>query len=120
MSKPEFEEETYTDEHGHAGSKSLDQEIIAGEWQKLTGNETYKNRTRAGRIIAMHQAVSNRIKQLEKLFYQLVRNHPDKATKLLEEIKRLRYLQEYLLQAYIWEQNGVGIKNIPEELEELI
>lgn len=113
-------EDTYRDEHGHEGSRSLDEEILAGEWEKLTQNEIYNKRSRAGRIIAMHQAVANRIKQMEKLFYQLVRNHPEKATKLLAEIKRLRYLQEYLLQAYIWEQNGVEIHDIPQELEDLI
>ena len=61
----------------------LQNDIKAGEWQKLRQFETYKRRSRQGRIIATHQAVCNRIKQLETLFYQLVRNHPAKAVKLL-------------------------------------
>lgn len=45
--------------------------------------------SRQGKIIATDQALSNRIKQLEILLYQLVSNHPQRATKLLKEIKRL-------------------------------
>lgn len=126
MPKQEFEEETIEGEfqgeqrEGNSRSK-LEEEILAGEWEMLTKNETYKRRTRAGKIIAMHQAISNRIKQLEKLFYPLVREHPQKAEKLLEEIKRLRLLQQFLLQAYVWEEQGTLTEDdIPEELEELL
>ncbi|MGE5041410.1 MAG: hypothetical protein ACM3IJ_00730 [Candidatus Levyibacteriota bacterium] len=99
----------------------IDREIIAGEWENLTNNETYRKRSRSGRIIAMHQAISNRIKQLEKLFYQLVRDHPEKSEKMLARIKRLRFLQQYLLQAYAWEEQGELYSHpIPEELEGLI
>ena len=124
MSKREFEDEEVIEGEVHeknSGISELDQEIIAGEWENLTNNETYRRRTRSGRIIAMHQAISNRIKQLEKLFYPLVRDHPQKAEKLLAEIKRLRFLQQYLLQAYAWEEQGeLHNHPIPEELEELI
>ena len=114
-------EEVFEGEAAHEGMSDLDREILAGEWETLTKNETYVRRPRAGRIIAMHQAISNRIKQLEKLFYPLVRDHPEKAEKLLSEIKRLRLLQQYLLQAYVWEEQGeFDDHNIPEELEELI
>jgi hypothetical protein len=69
----------------------------------------------------MHQAISNRIKQLEKLFYPLVRDHPGRAEKLLMEIKKLRYLQQYLLQAYVWENQGeLNEHEIPSELEDLL
>ena len=51
-------------------------EIQAGEWQRLKESKTYRKRTRQGKIIATHQALSNRLKQLETLFYQLVSNHP--------------------------------------------
>jgi hypothetical protein len=122
MSKHEHEDETIEGKFAEEDSISeLDHEILAGEWEMLTKNETYRRRTRAGRIIAMHQAISNRIKQLEKLFYPLVRDHPQKAEKLLAEIKRLRYLQQYLLQAYAWEEQGeFDNHNIPQELEDLI
>src|SRR3989344_597459 len=84
----------------------FDQEIKAGEWKRLKEFKIYRKRTRQGKIIATHQALSNRLAQLERLFYQLVSNHPQKATKLLKEIKRLRFLKEYLLQALIWEEQG--------------
>lgn len=123
MSKKEVEEEIL---EGEAKDKEfspseLEFQIIAGEWENLTKNEYYHKRTRGGRIIAMHQAISNRIKQLEKLFYPLVRDHPQKAEKLLAEIKRLRFLQQYLLQAYAWEEQGeLDEHDIPKELEDLL
>jgi hypothetical protein len=99
----------------------LDQEIKAGEWTRLREFATYRKRSRQGKIIATHQAISNRLAQLEKLFYELVRNHPQKASKLLKEIKRLRYLKEYLLQALIWEEQGqFDDHETPEELESLV
>ncbi len=99
----------------------LDEEIKAGEWTRLREFKTYRKRSRQGKIIATHQALSNRLAQIEKLFYQLVRDHPEKATKLLKEIKRLRFLKEYLLQALIWEEKGqFSDHDSPEELEDLI
>ena len=63
----------------------------------------------------------NRIKELEKLFYPMVRDFPQKAEKLLEQIKKLRALQQFLLQAYAWEKQGVLTdEDIPEELEEFL
>lgn len=121
MSKQEKEDEILEGTAAEDGISELDAEILAGEWEMLTKNEAYQRRTRAGKIIAMHQAISNRIKQLEKLFYPLVRDHPQKAEKLLAEIKRLRLLQQYLLQAYVWEEQGVlDDHDIPEELEKLL
>lgn len=121
MSKKEKEEEILEGLAAEDEMSELDREIVAGEWENLTRYENYQKRTRAGRIIAMHQAISNRIKQLEKLFYPLVRDHPQKAEKLLAEIKRLRLLQQYLLQAYVWEEAGeLDEHNIPQELEDLI
>ena len=99
----------------------LQNEIRAGEWQRLRHFATYRKRTRQGRIIAMHQAVCNRIKQLEDLFYPLVRDHPAKAVKLLNEIKRLRFLREWLLQSLIWEEQGqLEDHEMPLELEPLL
>lgn len=125
-SKKEFEEETIEGEFGKEQTQrnprsELDQEILAGEWEKLTQNEVYRNRSRSGKIIAMHQAITNRIKELEKLFYPMVRDFPQKAEKLLEQIKKLRALQQFLLQAYAWEKQGVLTdEDIPEELEEFL
>ncbi len=100
---------------------ALEEEIKAGEWQRLKNFDTYKKRTRQGKIIAMHKALSNRIEQLEQLFYQLVRNHPEKAVNLLKEIKKLRFLKEYLLQCLIWEERGeLENHDMPDELADLM
>ena len=112
------EEEAPADEKSDS---DLDAEIKAGEWQRLREFKVYRKRSRQGKIIATHQAISNRLAQLERLFYELVRNNPQKATKLLKEIKRLRLLKEYLLQALIWEEQGeFNDHDTPGELEDLV
>jgi hypothetical protein len=99
----------------------LQEEIFAGEWQRLNQFDVYRNRSRQGKILATLQAISQRIAQLEKVFYQLVRDHPQKAAKLLTEIKKLRFLKEYLLQCMIWEERGeLEDHDLPIELEETI
>lgn len=115
-------EEGRTDDSGHNEKQSdLDVEIKAGEWQNLRTHPTFQKRSRQGKIIAMHEAVSNRLKQLEKLYYPLVQNHPEKALKLLEELKRLRLMQEYLLQCLIWEERHELTSDlVPREVWELI
>jgi len=100
---------------------TLEGELKAGEWQRLSEFEKDKKRSRQVKRIAMIEAISNRITQLEKLFYQLVANHRQKAVALLAEMKRLRFLKEYLLQALIWEeQRELEAHDIPRELEGLI
>lgn len=122
----EFEDETiegeFEEEKEDTNPRStLEDMILAGEWQMLTKNDVYKGRSRSAKIIAMHQAISNRIKELEKLFYPLVRNYPEKAQKLLDEIKKLRVLKDYLLQAYVWDRQGVFTEDdIPEELKKFL
>jgi len=121
---------TETDKHGEREKDGtgfsekdldLDIEIRAGEWQNLKKFNIYKKRSRQGKIIATHQALSNRLAQLEKLFYQLASNHPQKAVKLLKEIKRLRFLKEFLLHALIWEERGeLEDHQMPSELESLL
>ena len=87
-------EKEQSDESGHNEKQSdLDIEIKAGEWMKLRTIPAFRKRSRQGKIIAMHEAVSNRLKQLERLYYPLVQNHPEKALQLLEELKRLRLMQ---------------------------
>ncbi len=105
---------------GEELDSDLEREIKAGEWKRLREFATYRKRSRQGKIIATHKALSNRLKELETLFYQLVRDHPEKTTKLLTEIKRLKFLQEYLLQALIWEEQGqLEDHDTPGELEDL-
>lgn len=102
-------------------ASTLEEEIQAGEWQRLNEFPSFKRRSRQGRIVATYQAISNRLNQLVVLYYQFVRNHPEKAIRLLREIKRLRFLQEFLLNCLIWEEQGeLEDREIPHELSELI
>ena len=123
MAEHKNREEKFDENNNHdqESDARLDQEIKAGEWTRLREFATYRKRSRQGKIIATHQAISNRLAELEKLFYELVRNHPQRATRLLKEIKRLRYLKEYLLQALIWEEQGeLEDHDSPEEFDEII
>lgn len=118
-SSNEFNENTEQEKKKDA--TNLEQEISAGEWKRLGEFETYRRRSRQGKIITTHQAISNRIRQLEKLFYEMCRYSPDKATKLLTEIKRLRFFQELLLHCLIWEERGEFERHpIPDELSDIL
>jgi hypothetical protein len=99
----------------------LDAEIQAGEWQALRRFKSYRQRSRQGKILATYQAVSNRLRQLELMYYRLVRDHPKKGEKLLWEIKQLRLVQDVLLQCLVWEPSGQLEEDmVPGELWELI
>lgn len=95
------------DESGYSERQAaLDSEIASGEWQSLSKFKHYKQRSRQWKIIATHQAVSNRLRQLEKMYYTLVRDHPSKGEKLLLQMKHLRLIQDILLQCMAWEPAG--------------
>ena len=110
------------DETGYSEKQlDIDAEIQAGEWQSLKKYRSYQRRSRQWKIIATYKAISNRVRQLEKLFYELCRNHPKKSEKLLWEIKNLRLIQEILLQCLVWEPKGQLEKDmVPKEVWELI
>lgn len=120
MSKEEKEKQSEKRDNQRTESE-LQQEIDAGEWMRLREFVVYRRRSRQGKIIATLQALTNRIAQLEKLFYQLVRNKPEQSTRMLSEIKRLRVLKEYLLQCLIWEEQGdFDESSVPYELEGML
>lgn len=99
----------------------LDKEIKAGEWQNLRKFKRYRNRSRQGKIIATYQAISNRLNQMVALYYKFVATNPRQAAKMLEDLKRLRLMQEILLQCLVWEPEGrLEEKQIPQEIWELI
>jgi hypothetical protein len=110
------------DESGYSEKQdALNAEIQAGEWQSLSKFNTYQKRSRQWKIIATHQAVSNRLRQLEKLYYTLVRDHPTKGEKLLYQMKQLRLIQDVLLQCMAWEPAGQLTEDmVPIEVWELI
>lgn len=99
----------------------LDIEIRAGEWQNLKKFKTYQKRSRQGKIIATYQAVSNRLNQLAGIYYKLVRTNPKKAQKMLDELRKLRLIQEILMNCLIWEPQGQLNKDmVPKEVWNLI
>ena len=122
MINPEYEREESKDESGFSEKEAaLDIEVRAGEWQNLKKFKTYQRRSRQGKIIVTYQALSNRLSQLTKLFYELCRDHPAKAGKFLLEIKKLRFIQDILLQCLVWEPKGQLKKEmVPKEVWEMI
>lgn len=124
MHNPEYEspEPASKDESGFSEKElDLDIEVKAGEWQNLKRFNTYKRRSRQGKIIVTYQAVSNRLNQLVGLYYKFVSQDPKRATKLLGELRKLRLVQEILLNCLVWEPKGELKKSmVPQEIWELI
>ncbi len=99
----------------------LDIEIKAGEWQNLKKFRTYQKRSRQGKIIATYQAVSNRLNQLIALYYKFVSGNPRQARKMLDELRRLRLIQEILMNCLIWDPKGQLKKDmVPSDVWDLI
>lgn len=124
MKNPEYEKSEHEsrDESGFSEKDmDLDIEIRAGEWQNLKKFKRFQQRTRQGKIIAMYQAVSNRLNQLVVLYYKFVGNNPKEATKMLAELRKLRSMQEFLLNCLMWEPKGQLSKDmVPKEIWEII
>ena len=123
MKNPEYEKSSQeTNDQGFSEKEmDLDIEVRAGEWQNLKKFKTFQKRSRQGKIIATYQAVSNRLNQLVSMYYKLVADNPTKAKKLLEELRKLRIMQEYLLQCLVWEPKGELSKDmVPKDIWELI
>lgn len=118
----EKSEQRSRDETGFSEKElDLDIEIKAGEWQNLRKFNAYKRRSRQGKIIAMYKAVSNRLNQLVELYYKFVSIEPKKAEKMLEELRKLRYMQEVLLNCLVWEPKGeLDRDRVPPDLWEFI
>lgn len=110
------------DESGYNEKQTdLDTEIRAGEWQNLRRFKLFQQRSRQGKIIAMHQAVTNRLNQLSKLFYPLVGKHPKQGEKLLNELRKLRLMQDFLLNCLVWEERGELEEGlVPDDIWKLI
>lgn len=122
MKHPEYEKATSEDETGFSEEElDLDIEVRAGEWQNLKRFKTYQKRSRQGKIIATYHAVSNRLNQLVQLYYKFVSLDPKKAAKMLEELRRLRFIQEVLLNCLVWEPQGQLEKSkVPQDVWDLI
>ena len=110
------------DESGYSEKQlDIDGEIQAGEWQNLRRFRAYQQRSRQYKIIATYKAISNRLNQLVSLYYKLVGTNPKQGAKMLKELKKLRLMQEILLQCMVWEPKGELEKSmVPGEVWELI
>ena len=104
-----------------AQESTIEREIQAGEWMRLCRYKAYKRRSRQGRILAVYQALSNRLDQLVKVYYQLVREDKSMAAaeKMLKEINHLREIRERLLLWLTWNENEVQ-PQLPDEVEAII
>ncbi|MBU1085387.1 hypothetical protein KKB06_03510 [Patescibacteria group bacterium] len=100
---------------------NLEREIIAGEWMGLCKHKVYRMRSRQGRILAVYQAISNRLDQLIKVFYEIAKEQKnlDSAKELMDEITYLRKVRDDLLQSITWNKNNIP-SQIPEEVEAVI
>lgn len=121
---PEYEvpEREKADETGYSEKEeALDIEVRVGEWQNLKKFKTYQRRSRQGKIIITYQAVSNRLNQLVALYYTFVGKNPKEGAKMLDELRKLRLIQEILLNCLVWEPKGQLEKDmVPEEVWEMI
>lgn len=122
MSEEKQKEEKFESKDSFSEEQSdLDKEIKAGEWENLSKFRSYQRRSRQGKIIATYQAVSNRLNQMVALYYKFVSTNPKQATKMLMELRKLRYMQEVLLNCLVWEPKGSLEKDmVPKEIWELI
>lgn len=121
MDKERDHEEEAGDEGFSEKELDLDIEVRAGEWQNLKKFKTYQKRSRQGKIIVTYQAVSNRLNQLVALYYKFVGGNPKEAKKMLDELRKLRLIQEILLNCLVWEPKGELKKEmVPQEIWDLI
>ncbi len=129
MKNPEYEkaQDKSQEEFGFSEKElDIDIEIKAGEWQNLKKFKTYQRRTRQWKIIATYKAISNRLNQLVSMYYSLVRDNPKQGEKMLKELKKLRMLQEILLQCMAWSykagspQKEITKEMVPQEVWEMI
>jgi len=89
-----MEEENRSKEKGSekAGHReSLDRLVEKGEWTRLGEDKEFQDLTTEGKILTLHEAIANRIKQLSKVFYVALKRQPGKAAKIQE---KLHYLDE--------------------------
>ncbi|MCL5010458.1 MAG: hypothetical protein M1289_02540 [Patescibacteria group bacterium] len=122
MKNPEQERTGSDQETGYSEKQlDIDAEIQAGEWETLRTFKTYQRRSRQWKIIATYKAISNRLNQLVGLYYKLVGDNPKQGEKMLKDLRRLRMLQEILLQCMVWEPKGELEENmVPKEVWDLI
>lgn len=99
---------------------ALDNEIQAGGWKNLGSFVAYKTSSRQKKIFLTYQAVSSNLYHVISLYLISVRDGAVPED-LLTELKKLRMIQDILLNCLLWEPEGELDKNmIPQEVWDLI
>ncbi len=128
IGKSEFHEpELGNRESGYSeAEQALDIEVRAGEWKQLKKQTAFQQRNRQGKIVALYQAVSHKLTMLIVEYCQYlteteVAENPALQEKTLTELKKLRMIQDILLNSALWECEGTLEKSmIPGEVWEMI
>jgi len=104
--QPEYDE-------GYSEKQSaLDTEIQAGGWKNLKQHPVFQQYPRKHRIFLAYQALSNKL-------FSVIADHlqGEGSEKLLTELKKLRMIQDILLNCLLWEHAGQLEKDmVPEEV----
>jgi len=113
-------EEKYEGGYSEAQS-ALDKEIQAGGWKNLKKLAAYKSSSRRQKIVVVYQAVSNSLSNIAVQYAATAVKNPKKADTLLTELKKLRMIQDILLNCLIWEPRGQLERDmIPQDVWDLI
>lgn len=118
----EYDKIDYTDvtyESGYSEEQlALDTEIQSGGWRNLRKFRPYQDSSRQQKIFFIYQAVSSNLSQVIAMHITL---EGDQREESLTELKKLRMIQDILLNCLLWEQEGELERGmIPEEVWELI
>lgn len=110
------------DESGYSEKQeALNLEIRAGEYQNLQKIKLYQQHPRQGKIVAAYQTISNRLNQLVQRYTVSRSKNSKEAEIILQELRKLRFMQEILFTALIWEVEGQLDRDmIPRDIWELI
>jgi hypothetical protein len=108
-------------EAGYSEKQSaLDTEIQAGGWRNLRKFSTYTAYSRQERIFLVYQAVSNSLQEVVST-YLISPTEEGEADGILTELKKLRMIQDILLNCLLWEPKGQLEKDmVPKEVWDLI
>ncbi len=120
----EYDKVEYTDaeyDEGYSEKQSaLDTEIQTGGWRNLKKFTVYQTYSRQQKIFVTYQALSNDLCHIISM-YLLTTEDEYQKVELLTEFKKLRMIQDILLNCLLWEHSGNLEKDmIPLNVWELI
>jgi hypothetical protein len=71
----------------------LDVLVNRGEFESLKDSKEFQVLSLEGKIVTARQAISNRIGQVEDIFYEVVRDRPEESIPILGRLAYLRKLK---------------------------